>query len=209
MKKFLKEVEVYSYDELDGKAREKVKTFYFDIKVDCDAEYFKDYVREDLKEDWGVTDLDMYYSLSYSQGDGVCLYGYVSFADILANENLRNVVCNEIDIEAHKGVLTEVLDGFKLEHSGRYYHADMVDIETCDDPYRDEYTKEIETIVNKLFNNFKGWYHDRCREYEKTGYKIFYEYSDDDVKDWVEVNDYAFDCYGDLVGHYYNLKEAV
>ena len=209
MKKYLKEIEVYSYDELEGKACSKVNGLYLESKADYDADYFKEYVREDLKEKWGVTNLDMYYSLSYCQGDGVCLYGYVSFTDILANENLRNVICNGVDIETHKNVLTEVLDGFKLEHRGNYYHSYMVNIETCDDPYIDEYTKEIESIVDKLSDNFKTWYHDRCRKYEKLGYNIFYEYSDDDIREWIEINDYAFDCYGNLVGHYYNLKEVV
>ena len=212
MKKYLKEIEVYSYNELEGKARNRVNTMYFDSKVDCDADYFKDYVREDLKEKWGVTDLEMYYSLTYSQGDGVCLDGYVSFADILANENLRKAVVGDdrlaYEVKENEKVLRELLDGFQLTHSGSYYHANMVYIEPNDDPYPDEYTDDIKNIIIELWDYFKDWYFERCREYEKVGYKMFYEYSDDDVKEWIEANDYAFDEYGDLVGCYADLKEV-
>ena len=209
MKRYWKNVEVYSYNELEEKARGRVNDMYFESKANCDADVFEESIIEDLKEKWGVTDLKPLYSLSYCQGDGLCLHGYVSFADILANENLRNVVCYGVDIETHKNVLTEVLDGFNLEHRGNFYHAYMVNIETCDDPYVDDYTKEIEIIVSKLSDNFNGWYHNRCREYEKLGYKMFYDYSDDDVKEWIEINDFAFDKCGILVGCYSDLKEAV
>ena len=69
MRTITKEVKIYSYSELDERAREKVKNDYME---NLDSSIFTEQVIEDLKEK-GLENLRPLYSLSYCQGDGLCI----------------------------------------------------------------------------------------------------------------------------------------
>ncbi len=73
-----KEFKVYKYQELGEKAKEKVRQEYIEHIDPYDFTYN---VMQDLKN-IGLQNLRPYYSLSYCQGDGLCLVGHIDFDEI-------------------------------------------------------------------------------------------------------------------------------
>ena len=93
--------EIYTYDELSGEAKEKVKQWYLEGQ---EADIFTDICKEDLNNLFGENDLDVQYSLSYCQGDGFNIYGQIKAKQIfecLENNN------GGTQLEEFKGVLTD------------------------------------------------------------------------------------------------------
>ena len=117
------ETTIYKFDELSIEAKETAKRKWYDAE-----EY--DNLSEDLTESAkcllemaGIehTGLKLYYSLSYSQGDGLCMIG--------------NLV---------KGG-----NSLKLTHSSRYYYAKSVSMEFIDET--GEEVDEIEELKSVYF----------------------------------------------------------
>lgn len=119
-----KTINVYEYEELSQKAKEKVlndfrehNDFYF-LQEDL-----KELLKEKLQENKISFDesLKLYYSLSYCQGDGLCFIGDFEF----------------------KGI------NIKIKHNSRYYYAKSTNIYYFDDEgneIENEKTKEFENI---------------------------------------------------------------
>ena len=73
------EYELYKYEELDDKGKEKAKRKYLDGQ---DEFVFTDMVDEDLDLVFPNSKLKVMYSLNYCQGDGLSVYGTLAFEDI-------------------------------------------------------------------------------------------------------------------------------
>ena len=71
--------ELYKYEELDSKGKEKAKRKYLDEQ---DEYEFTDMVEADTTLVFPNSKLKVQYSLSYCQGDGVSVYGKLAFEDI-------------------------------------------------------------------------------------------------------------------------------
>jgi len=99
-----KTIKVYEFEELKPKIQEKVlNKFRNDNEYIFLYDYLKDFLKDRLKEkkikEVGTTTL--YYSLSYSQGDGCCFIGMFEYKNYIIN----------------------------IKHNYRYYHSKSVDIE--------------------------------------------------------------------------------
>lgn len=81
MKEVTRNYEVYDYEELDVKAKEKAKQWYLDntFREETLTEIFE----EDLTEVFPESNLKVQWSLSNCQGDGVNIYGELHLDDIL------------------------------------------------------------------------------------------------------------------------------
>ena len=71
--------ELYKYEELDSKGKEKAKRKYLDGQ---DEYEFTDMVEADTTLVFPNSELKVQYSLSYCQGDGLSVYGSLDFEDI-------------------------------------------------------------------------------------------------------------------------------
>lgn len=74
-------VKRYSFNELEGEARERaIKNMQERLLNWIDERELKDYLSEEIDEALGgeVISYDLRYSLGYSQGDGVAIYGQIS-----------------------------------------------------------------------------------------------------------------------------------
>jgi len=105
-------VTTYKFSELSPEAKEKAKKSYYEsVQYGCEQyEFLQENLTEILKADLkeaGIEyeDLEVLYSLSYSQGDGLCFTG--KFKD------------NDFSV-----VIT---------HRGRYYHSNSVDFQFYDE----------------------------------------------------------------------------
>ena len=120
-----------------------------------------------LAEENGITyaDIRLLYSLSWSQGDGLCFTGTI-------RKNGINLF---------------------LTHRYRYYFAKSVTMEFTDDESgegldpNDKLSKDIEA------NNLRDIYLDICNKLEKLGYGILeYRMNDEEFLELCEDSEYTF-----------------
>lgn len=82
MNKYIKEIKVFTFPELNGEAKEKAKEWYLNDEI-LSLELTNDY-KNDLSYIFPRSELEVQWSLSYCQGDGVNIYGSVNIEDIFA-----------------------------------------------------------------------------------------------------------------------------
>jgi hypothetical protein len=165
-----KQINIYKYDELSDKVKDKVLSYFRDKNEFC---FLNDELNESLNEllkDNGVKVLDglkLMYSLSYSQGDGVMFEGNFQY----------------------KGVI------FNVKHQGHYYHEYSKTIE-YDDDGEDDLKSDLKQII---FNEFSELYLEICDKVKKLGYSaIEYENSEESIKDNIDANEYYFRENGEI-----------
>lgn len=119
-----KTINVYEYDELSEKAKEKVLNHF---RENNEFNFLSDELTESLKElliDNKITfdknTLKCYYSLSYCQGDGLCFIGDFTYKNI----------------------------NIKIKHNSHYYYAKSTDI-----IFYNSEGKEVENKNTKHFIN--------------------------------------------------------
>ena len=188
MRTITKEFKIYRYEELNKKAKEKVRQDYIE---NLDAADFTNTVIEDLKS-IGLTQLRPYYSLSYCQGDGLCLAGHIDFDEI--TPELKKIFYKDFILSDYKTLKSlKEYSRIDFNHIGRYYHKNSVDIDIyIDGSLDDRKYNSHEKIANKLISNIKEWYFDKCDEYEKQGYEFFYGISDEELEEYCNAMGYEF-----------------
>lgn len=162
-------MQVYPFQELDQKARTYALSKYQEHN-DYPFLYEELYelLRQFLDEE-EVTVLDdqlckVYYSLSSSQGDGVCFIGTFRF-------NVDNI---PYDVT--------------ITHKNRYYHYKSVDIFV--EP-TGEYISD--DLINNAEEVFKRLYKTICDDLEKEGYEyIDYENSEEHFQNMCDINEWEF-----------------
>lgn len=171
-----KKINLYEYNELDEKAKERAKQNFLEIRCELDNDIFTEIAMEIVGNYFPITDgLEVQYSLSSCQGDGVNIYGKF---------NLQNV-------EGMEWLKSEV-DSFELAKNRRYCYSlkSQTETETVEEIITEfEYASgneiadwqvmEIRKMVETVFEKLKK----AEREIEDYGYKFFYEVSDEEMKE--------------------------
>jgi len=171
-----KTINLYNFEELDKKVQEKVietfreqNTFDFleeDLRMLLDEKLEKEKIKV-------ISNLELYYSLGYSQGDGACFIGFFDWK------------------KYH----------IKITHSGNDYHHNSKNIymyyydENREDISEDE---EIEAD-EKTYNEFEEIYCSICDYIEKSGYRIMEdENSEEAIIETIKSNEYTFRENGEM-----------
>jgi hypothetical protein len=192
MKSLTKTITAYSFNELDEFTQADAKRSVLDYEHL--PEFFSQDLTETLKEDFGLHHLKTYYSLSYCQGDGLCLHGNISFSELFENGKFKKIAFKDIHPNQIKSVRDE-LQKIDFIHRSRYCHVNTVCIESHEyDP-----TEKQMAVIEKIVSNVKSWYLAFCKEWEKRGYDYFYEISDDDMEMVCSEYDFLFTEEGKLV----------
>lgn len=194
-----KEYQVYSFEELGEEARQKAidshRNFLFKVvDLDCETGEFKR-----LLEMYGFSDIKIYYSGFWSQGDGASFTGRYRY-----KAGGLKAVKAEYAGEWFKDVIEylELLDGinkkcfysllYRVDSSGRYCHANTMQVNNLEDyrdgyrdlsKYEDDITEYVRGIANEFYylleKSYNGMTNDEaviesieCNEYE------FYENGD-------------------------------
>lgn len=191
-----KEYEVFTFSELSTEAKEVVKNWYLQ---DMDAEVFTGNISEVLSSEYGINTLETFYSLSYCQGDGLCLYGYIPFT-ALKSEKFKKIAFKGFTISDYKAFseLENYASQIDFNHNSRYYYASSVNIDIDYYCNSSKMEKLIDKMINKLLTNIKSWYFSECSKFENEGYSYFYEISEEDLNENCECNDYEFTADGKL-----------
>lgn len=151
MRTITKEFKIYKYEELGEKAKEKVKQDYIN---NLDANDFTYMIIEDLNN-IGLKSLRPYYSLSYCQGDGLCLAGHIDFDDI--NSELKMIFYKDFILSDYK-ILKILKDYSRIDfnHIGIYYHKNSVEMDVyIDGSFDDRKYNNHKKVANKLIKNIK------------------------------------------------------
>lgn len=194
---------IYKYNELSEKGKEKVKQWYLN---DTDRTYiFSDMVNLDLQELFPNSDLTVQYSLASCQGDGLNIYGKLEAKDVFdclekgkAGDQFKDLK-DLLLTEKEKRTILHYADycgDINLPMNNRYCYSLADRIEVADDwswelemnEYKNinyEVMNKFEKLVRKMFSILN-------RDWEDRGYEFFYEISDEDLDECCEANDWEF-----------------
>jgi len=173
-----KTIKVYDFEELQEDIQEKVLNSF---RENNDFYFLEEDLTEHLEEELqkhkikAVDKPKLRYSLSYCQGDGLSFVGDFEFKGIrfyLREGNLSNYYCHSNTININ------------MEYE---YNQD----------YDEDFTEELQELKEKenekIEEEFTEIFHNICKTLEKVGYEhIEYENSEENIKDYIEANEYKF-----------------
>lgn len=184
--------EVYTFAELNEKAKDKVRDFYGETReswlftLDCE-EYLKSILTN--------SDLSVHYNLSYCQGDFLSIYGEVNLSDVL---NKLSDYYSSKEIKYLRWLVnkwcTNITINERNYYGSDYFSRSKVDF-ASDVVYDMEYNN-IRGIRHDLIESFENnvyfYINNLCDNLKNDGYAYFYEYTDDDIEDCCDCNEYEF-----------------
>jgi len=169
MKTIIKEYNLFTFDELTQKAKDKARENY---NKGSDYPFLPDDMNErlhELLEENGIVDTNdtskpgtkptpVLYSLSYSQGDGAMFEGVFEWNGYTVT----------------------------VKHQGHYYHYNSKTIDIVDEEGNEPETDEPLNAFNEVYVNI-------CKELESYGYaEIAHEDSEESFAELCEANEYTF-----------------
>lgn len=190
MRKVSIEYNVYRFEELTEKSKELVRDWY----LNCQESYiFTEMCEDRLHELFPESNLNVQYSLSNCQGDGLNIFGTIMLDELL--EKIFDKF-NEKEIKFFKWVFSEVHSEYKMPMNRRYCYC------ICD---RNDYFEDVlyyldqwyyrnipEKTIDKFNKYAQEYLCNLCKEMEENGYSYFYEISDSDLQEYCNDNDYEF-----------------
>lgn len=196
------EYNVYKYNELSDKAKEKVKEWYLEGR---EPFIFTEDCEEDLHNLFEKNDLKVQYSLGYCQGDGFNIYGKISAHSILNCLEKHN---GGTQLEEFEDALTvkekatilhyaEECGDIELPMNNRYCYCIARYTDIADDwEYQLENYSGYKNINKEALEKFESMVHGifekLCASYEEQGYDYFYEIEEEDLDEMCEANGYEF-----------------
>ena len=209
MRTIVETKEVYTYDELSDSAKQAVKDWYLTER--CYFGDFDEMVTEDLRNIFGDNMLDVQYSLSYSQGDGLNVYGKINAEKIL--DFMGSDVAGELS-KKYSNVLSDDDKNKIRQWCDKYgdIHYDSVGIimvpknpyrysycvsdmiEFADDWATELYYYGIEDtgVLAKFEQACRDLFKELCNMYERWGYEYFYEIENNEMSEICSANKWEF-----------------
>ena len=202
------ETNVFQYDELDDRAKERAREWYSRhvFEDSCDWEFvYEDAVR--VAEILGIEIEPLYVPLMNgksrktpsiffsgfsSQGDGACFEGTYRYAKG-ATKKIRQYAPQDKELHRIADELQAVQRKHfyhliaSMNHTGHYCHSGCmsVEVEHNEDRYRD--IGDAEEEITQLMCDFADWI------YERLSDEYDYQTSDEAVEEAIRANEYEFD----------------
>lgn len=196
MKKITKEYTVYTFNELNKETQNKLIESY--KKNEFNMEIHNDNFHQDtieyLKSEFVNSDLEIYYSLSYCQGDGLYITGNLNLLDML--EKIKEQFNNK-ELKTLKHYINES-DGFVKLHNNNWYYDFHYEDNAAElrfallDNISYRYSNINYELIQKFSFSASQFLYDLSKELEKQGYKDIYEIDDEEAIEWYECNDFMF-----------------
>ena len=199
-------VNVYNYEELREKAKERVKTEYLqEYRTPYD---FSEFCENELSVLFPHSSLRVEYNLSYLQGDGLNIYGILDLEDAL-----MSVMHDLTDEEQY--ILTKVLDNnhytYRMRQNGLYsysicdrhcYVEDLIPENEYDKAVMSALVKfDGETVMSALakFNHVvRQNLVELCVKFERMGYDFFYTVTDNEMIEISDANGWEYTADGEF-----------
>lgn len=195
MRTATQEFEIYTYKDLNDKAKENVKRWLLDDDFRCkEFAYFKD---QCLAQDFPNSSLSIHFSLSSCQGDGLNIEGTVKLYDVLPK--LEGY--SEKEIKTLEHYFEKTNNSFTFESNSRYaYSCKFLDARYIDNYVSDaveelkcwQYRNINVELIKKFYSDMFEYFEKLDRKYEKDGYEYLYEMDEEEAEGICEANDYEF-----------------
>jgi hypothetical protein len=202
------ETEVFKFDELNEKAKEKARNWY-QTNVACnDSDWFES-VYETAQQAGKILGISfqekrnsrspaIWFNGFHSQGDGACFEGSYRYAKgsvkAIAKEYPQDKDLQAIAKELQAIQKRQFYNLYaSTKHRGHYYHSGCmsVDVEHTEDRYRD--IGNAEQDITDQLRLFADWIYDQLeKEYE-------YLSSDEQAEENIKANEYEFDINGNII----------
>ena len=203
MRTITKIFNIYNFDELSEKAKEKVLNTVREHLYTEHCNNVDDVIYECLYN-YGVGDAEYNYSFSYSQGDGVCFYNINLFSYTRLTSKNNNIKLNKFELEAltllnqkeYKMFLQYLNEGYNIKivkNNSNYCHSHTCTLE--EEYYYSDDTEEEKAINNLIYDlkkKMENIYHKMCYEIERLAYNYIEYISDDEIKE--DINYLESDC---------------
>jgi hypothetical protein len=183
-------VEIFKIDELQGKAKEKSIEHLKNLMIDFNFQNFESDCEYFLVDELGIKG-KIYYSLSYSQGDGLIIES--------PNFNSEKII-NMLDLdESTKQTIKKITNDGDLSVStkkaSRYYNYNENDVLV-------EFSQDVESLLPSLLmeeitNAYIELYMKVCGELESQGYDC-YKVAISDIIDFANEFNYEYFENGDI-----------
>jgi hypothetical protein len=199
--------DVFQYDELNDKAKEKARDWYKQNVACSDSSWFEGvYIQAEAAAVLLGILLDskrgnmptIYFNGFWSQGNGACFEGSYSYAkgsvQAISKEFPQDIELQRIAKELQT---TQRRNFYKLactmKHRGHYYHSGCmsVDVHNTDSMYRD--IGDAEDEITQSMRDFADWIYKRLEDEQD------YLTSDEQVIESLQINEYEFDIEGNIV----------
>lgn len=198
-----KEYNVYDFSELSEDAKEKAKQWYLDN--DFRQSVFTGIYEQDLQNIFPDSELKLQYSLNYCQGDGLNIYGNLDVNNIL-NLPASGFCGNEFDdligyfTDKEIRTISRYSDecgteiGLPMNNHYNYCCVDRIDLaeEWENDLWWASYKNINKELIQKLEKYVITIIERLCADYEKYGYKFFYEVEDETMEELCDINEWKF-----------------
>lgn len=177
---------IYKFSELKPEIQQKVIDKYYEKE---DYPFLKDDIFSELSEidkNKIFEDVKLEYSLSYSQGDGLCFS-----SDINLMNFLNNIYSKKLP-EFKKSALKDYVYHLHTKNTNSYYSYCSKNHVQFDYNYSKEYIY-IEKLWQNVFDEIKEYYSNICGKLEKYGYdNIEYRMSISEFTELSEDNDWEY-----------------
>jgi len=189
-----REIEVYEFDELSPKAKEKAITTYRHAGYawdQSDTDMLTEFFQDELRA-LGLPTEDIRWRISYSQGDGVAFYGEFDLEEYLLKHKLKSKypalakIADEVKMDIQK-VGPHMYDHWNtMRVISDVLGTGLTDREQAElDDLEELINEEIQKVSKKL---------------EAAGYaEIEYKEGDENIAEIFRANDYEFDVNGKVL----------
>lgn len=194
MKKIIKEIELYKFEELSKEAQEKIIQWYMDDTSRNDI--FSEMCNEFYNSEFPNSELEAHYDLSYCQGDGYNTEGKLRIYDII--DKLKFTDEEKKTLHSY---YDEMNTTFTFHRNRQYsYSCKFIDRNYIDEYVEDDVDNLVyysfpnadSNLIKRMYEQIFDYFENIDRQFEKDGYKFFYEPDIEEIKETCEANDWWF-----------------
>lgn len=187
------DVTVYGFDELSKDVQDGVIRRYRDMLACPLDEVLGGIMHQKLNNYVDNLDFELSYSLNCCQGDGVSFTGSAEGKEELFT--LASLVYgNKVPKNIIRLIKWDII--YKVDfvrNSYRYVHKYTVQTNIIENYNMDKDYCYINRAITEFKKAINRWYSQVCDNLEKTGYDTIENlYSDDNIKDFIESNEFEF-----------------
>ena len=165
---------------------------YYDAE-ECFIQPLIEGFREQLSEDYGATDIEVNYDLSYGQGDGCSFTAFFDVDTVLANLDYWQNLADDLN----SGLIE--IDDIRIVRCGRsnyYCHENTCEVEIdweCNPEYSDKEFDRLQELVDAVSVEITNEIRDKLRDLKRDLYDA-----------WEEAT--SFEAYQEFMAEHNNLK---
>lgn len=208
MRQITKIYNIYNYSELSKEAQEKARKEVYDLLAEIKCDFLQEDLEDCLKANYGIVPDELYYSLSYCQGDGLCftlknILSYGALKEAIAKNNSEGLnafekTVFELDLPKRDLILEYLNADYNVsiqKTSWSYQHSNTCSFEwefySNDNRLKE---KEVNEAVDELCARkgiLRELYDKICYDLEETGYEIAYP-DEEGVLEYIEDQGFEF-----------------